>query len=120
MMKIFNTLKESLPVKCNRFINYYLLGIEGLIDSLITTVEKGVIPIDLKERDEHFGSNFKEPMKRTPFCKLFFGALEDFMLRILLVCAVISITIDMAFADAKERSHGILFQFNIIILILSL
>jgi magnesium-transporting ATPase (P-type) len=37
---------------------------------------------------------------------LFFGALEDFMLRLLLVCACISISIDLGFAEAHERSHA--------------
>jgi Ca2+ transporting ATPase len=63
-------------------------------------------PVDFKEREEHFGSNYKEPQKRTPFCRLFMGAMEDFMLRLLLVCAVISISIDMGFADEHDRSHG--------------
>ena len=44
-------------------------------------------------------------MKRTPFCRLFIGALDDFMLRLLLVCATISITVDVAFAEPHERSH---------------
>jgi magnesium-transporting ATPase (P-type) len=83
-----------------------LIGIEGLIDRLKTNGEAGLTPIDFNERAEHFGSNYKPPHKRTPFCRLFLGALEDFMLRLLLVCACISITIDMIFADPHERSHG--------------
>jgi len=82
------------------------LGIQGLIEKLRTNTEKGLTPIDFKERDEHFGSNYKEPARRTPFCTLFFGALDDFMLKLLLVCALISISIDMGFADPHERSHG--------------
>ena len=62
--------------------------------------------MDFKEREEHFGSNYKAPQKRTPFCRLFLGALDDFMLKLLLVCAVVSISIDMGFADASDRSHG--------------
>jgi hypothetical protein len=45
-------------------------------------------------------------MKRTPFCILFFGALDDFMLKLLLACAVISISFDMGFAEHHELSHG--------------
>jgi hypothetical protein len=37
-------------------------------------------------------------MARTPFYKLFLGALDDFMLKLLLVCAIISISFDMGFA----------------------
>jgi magnesium-transporting ATPase (P-type) len=62
-------------------------------------LQTGLIPNDFDERKAHFGNNYKEPPKRTPFCKLFMGALEDFMLRLLLVCACISIIFDMSFAD---------------------
>lgn len=61
---------------------------------------------DFREREEKFGSNYKAPAKRTPFYKFFFGALEDFMLRVLLVCAAISISIEVGFADEHERGHG--------------
>jgi len=40
------------------------------------------------------------------FCKLMLGALDDFMLKLLLVCACVSIAIDVGFADPHERSHG--------------
>jgi len=54
----------------------------------------------------HFGTNFKAPPSRTPFCRLFMGALEDFMLRILIVSAIISISFDLAFADTQHRKTG--------------
>jgi magnesium-transporting ATPase (P-type) len=73
--------------------------VHEIADKLNTHMEKGICTDDLKEREEFYGSNMREPPKRTPFCKLFFGALEDFMLRMLLVCAVISITFEMAFAE---------------------
>ncbi len=76
---------------------------------MVSNSEKGLIPTDFVEREAHFGSNFRAPPKRTPFCKLFIGALDDFMLKLLLVCAVVSISIEVGFADAKDRSHGKLF-----------
>ena len=45
-------------------------------------------------------------MKRTPFCTLFLGALDDFMLKLLLVCAVVSISFDLGFAHSDERKTG--------------
>ena len=87
-------------------LNFCKLGLAGLQEKLRTNIQRGLTSIDLKEREEHFGSNYKEPQKRTPFCRLFLGALEDFMLRLLLVCAVISISIDMGFASKSDRSHG--------------
>jgi magnesium-transporting ATPase (P-type) len=67
-----------------------------------SSLERGLNGEDFTERDEHFGSNMREPPKKTPFCKLFIGALEDFMLRILLVCAVLSISFDMGFSDKAD------------------
>jgi hypothetical protein len=73
-------------------------GPTGLAEKLRSNLETGLIPVDFAEREEHFGSNYKAPMVRNPFCKLFFGALDDFMLKLLLVCAVVSICFDMGFA----------------------
>ncbi len=39
----------------------------------------------------------------TPYWRLFLGALDDFMLRFLLVCAVIELSIEVGFADEHER-----------------
>ena len=81
------------------------LGLVGLQEGLKSNFESGLTPVDFQDRDEHFGSNYKAPPKRTPFCKLFIGALDDFMLKLLLVCACISISIDVGFAESHERSH---------------
>lgn len=87
-------------------------GIRGIADKLHTDLDRGLTPIDFEEREASFGSNFKAPIKRTPFCKLFFGALEDFMLRLLLVCACVSIIFDEAFATTPgERNTGIFILF---------
>jgi magnesium-transporting ATPase (P-type) len=76
------------------------------MNSLKTSAEGGIDIGEKFNRAEHFGSNYKEPPTRTPYCKFFMGALEDFMLRLLLVCAVISISIEVGFADKGDRSHG--------------
>jgi hypothetical protein len=34
---------------------------QSLCDKLKTSSERGLTPIDLKEREEEFGSNFKAP-----------------------------------------------------------
>ena len=36
----------------------------------------------------------KEPPKRTPFIMLLIGALDDIMLKILMVCAIVSMIVD--------------------------
>ena len=60
----------------------------------------------MTSREAAFGHNKKAKTERTPFCTLFLIALEDFMLRLLLVCAVISIAFEMGFADASHRKTG--------------
>ena len=80
-----------------------LLDLQGLAEKLHCDLNTGLNPSDFAEREERYGSNYKAPQKRTPFYKLFLGALDDFMLKLLLVCAVISISIDMGFAQEYER-----------------
>ena len=70
-------------------------GAEGLAELLETNTHEGLVPNDLEERDLAFGTNKKDPPKRTPFCKLVLMALDDLMLKVLLVAAVISIVISM-------------------------
>ena len=53
-----------------------------------------------------FGTNYKEPLTITPFCTLLLMALDDFMLKILIVCAIFSIVVDMSFATPEERGHA--------------
>ena len=42
-------------------------GIEGLADKLHTDPKNGIVPTDLEERDQAFGSNKKEVAKRNSF-----------------------------------------------------
>lgn len=74
-------------------------------EGLRTNYYEGLTPVDFAEREATFGSNKKPPTKRVSFFSLFFGALDDFMLKLLLVCACISIAIDVGFAEPSERSH---------------
>eukprot|EP00343_Euplotes_focardii_P007905 CAMPEP_0205819478 /NCGR_PEP_ID=MMETSP0206-20130828/1867_1 /ASSEMBLY_ACC=CAM_ASM_000279 /TAXON_ID=36767 /ORGANISM="Euplotes focardii, Strain TN1" /LENGTH=1118 /DNA_ID=CAMNT_0053113125 /DNA_START=29 /DNA_END=3385 /DNA_ORIENTATION=+ len=74
-------------------------GVEGIAEKLHSDPRNGIIPNDLDERDEAFGSNKKEPSKRNSFCKLFLMALDDFMLKVLIVAAVISLIVSMIFEE---------------------
>jgi len=78
----------------------------GLCEKLHTSIDKGLTPTDFEARAAHFGSNYKAPPKMTPYWRLFLGALDDFMLRFLLVCAVIELSIEVGFADHEERNTG--------------
>lgn len=61
---------------------------------------------DFKSRSDQFGSNYREPLKAKTWISLFIGALDDFMLKVLIVASIFSIIFDMILADPHERSHG--------------
>ena len=75
---------------------------EGICQKLKVNIETGLTGADFPQRTEHFGNNEKEAITATPFCKLLLAALDDFMLKVLIACAVISITVDMALASIKD------------------
>lgn len=82
------------------------LGVPGLADKLKTNIEAGLTPTDFEVREKHFGSNYKAPPKVTPFIELFLGAMDDFMLKFLLVCAIVDLSIEVGFATPDERNTG--------------
>lgn len=69
-------------------------------------VKVGLTGSDFKSRSDQFGSNYREPLKAKSWITLFFGALDDFMLKVLIVAAIFSIVFDMILAHPEERSHG--------------
>lgn len=74
-------------------------GIETICEKLKTSPTNGLKGDDLLKRDDAFGSNKKEPPQRASFCSLFLGALDDLMLKVLIVCAIVSMTISMIFEE---------------------
>jgi len=77
-----------------------------VVEKLKTNLESGLVATDLKERVEQFGTNKKDPPVRTPFCVFFIKALDDFMLKLLLVCACVDIGFGLGFAAPHDRSHA--------------
>lgn len=51
----------------------------------------------------------------TPFCKLFIMALDDFMLKVLIVSAVLSLTLEMIFAKPEDRNTAWIEGFAILL-----
>lgn len=74
-------------------------GNEGLARKLRSSVSEGLLGDDFYKRDKTFGDNKKEPTVRSTFFSLFMEALDDLMLKILIVCAFISIIINMIFEE---------------------
>ena len=88
--------------------------------ALETDFKKGISsdPLDLKLREEEFGHNHKKPPdlegindillflvklhKNQGFWSLLWSALGDFTLQILIVCAIISIIVEVSIAENSE------------------
>ncbi len=75
--------------------------VEELVYQLKTNTETGLN--DLDGREEAFGSNkvFVEPV--PPFCSYVWDALKDLMVRILIVSAVVSIVLGVAFSEDPSK-----------------
>jgi magnesium-transporting ATPase (P-type) len=65
-----------------------------LLEALDTNLENGITSASLEGRTKVFDTHEKEPPKRTPFYELLYGALDDIMLKILMICAVVSMVVD--------------------------
>lgn len=88
------------------YLQATLHGPAQLLASLDVSADQGIQTSTCAARVNCFGSNHKDPPTRTPFCTLLYNALDDFMLKLLIVCAIFSITVDMSFATPAERSHA--------------
>jgi P-type Ca2+ transporter type 2B len=77
-------------------------GNEGLARKLKSSVTDGLLGDDFAKRDQAFGDNKKEPPRRSGFWRLFLDALDDLMLKVLIVCAFVSMTISMIFEEENR------------------
>ena len=87
-------------------LSWHSVGFESLCNKLRVDPKVGLTGHDFAERTEKFGNNYREEPVAKSWFSLFIGALDDQMLKLLIVCAVFSITFDMILAEAHERSHG--------------
>ena len=67
---------------------------------------KGLNGSDFPARKEHFGDNFRPPLVPKSFCRIFWEALDDFMLKVLLVAATGSLIFEYIGADPSHYSTG--------------
>ena len=81
-------------------------GLEGLCSKLKVDLKKGLTPADLPERALHFGHNRNEPPVAEGFWSKFIGALDEFMLQVLLASGTFSIVVSMLTSDAAGRKTG--------------
>ena len=69
-----------------------------ILDKLKTSADTGLSEVDFEHRLNHFGTNKKEPPERTPYWEFFKKAIDDFMLKLLLVCACVDIGFGLGFS----------------------
>jgi len=80
------------------------VGVESISNKLKTNLENGLTGEDFPARKEFFGDNFREPLKAKSFCRIFWEALDDFMLKVLLVAATGSLIFEYIGADPDHYS----------------
>lgn len=82
-------------------------GNEGLARKLRSSVSEGLLGDDFSKRDATFGHNRKNPPERSTFWSLLMEALDDLMLKVLIVCAIVSIIINMIFEEEHRSTAWI-------------
>lgn len=88
LKKIVDLYKERTYVEELDYIGNDLGGISKLCEGLNTTLEGGIATLSQMGREEAFGTHAKPPPERTGFCTMLKEALDDFMLKILIGCAI--------------------------------
>ena len=93
-------------------------GITNLLHSLLTNEVNGISSTN--GREEAFGSNkvFFEPV--PPFCSYVWDALQDMMVRILIICAIIEIILGCTLSDdpSKDWIDGVSIIIAILVVVL--
>ena len=93
-------------------------GVDLLLSSLKTDSVKGIR--NTKGREEVYGSNkvFVEPV--PPFCSYVWEALDDLMIRILVVCAIVSIILGCTLSDdpSKDWIDGVSIVVAVLVVVL--
>ena len=95
-------------------------AVKNLLISLKTSDINGISSKTAEEREEWFSSNkvFVEPV--APFCAYVWEALEDMMVRILIVCAVVEIILGCTLSDdpSKDWIDGVSIIVAILVVVL--
>lgn len=81
-------------------------GAEGLARVLKTDLKNGLDETDFDKRAAQFGDNVGDKLVPKSFWTIFAEAMGDIMLKILLVCAVVSIVFESYIAISTTGSIG--------------
>jgi len=111
-MEVFSIFSLSLyKILLEQFFEY----------SLQTDFIKGLSsnPLELKAREQVFGHNRKAVRENESFWALWWNSLGDFTLRVLILCAILSIIVEMAMAQTKSaREVGWIDGFSILLAVI--
>ena len=80
--------------------------IDGISSKLKVDVTKGISGDSFPARTAFFGNNDRKPLVAKSFCKIFCEALDDFMLKVLIVAATGSLIFEYIGADPEDYGHG--------------
>lgn len=69
----------------------------------------------IQKRIKAFGTNRKYEPPLSSFCELFKEALDDFILKILIVASILSIAVEVAMADSSKRATAWIEGFVILV-----
>ena len=115
MKEIIEKYRQRKYVDELDYIKSKFGGVTGLLDGIKVNPDSGLETNDLYKYEREFGSHYKSPPVRTPFFTLLKEQLEDFMLRVLIVCAIFAIVTEQAFGTKEERAHNWIEGFAILI-----
>ena len=99
-------LFRGFPAELIKSLFFCYAGIEGISNKLKVDVTKGLSGDSFPDRTQFFGNNYRPPLKAKTFCKIFFESLDDFMLKVLLVAATLSLICEYIAADEDHYSTG--------------
>lgn len=92
-------------------------NLDWLLTALATDPKNGIssAPESIRCRKEVFGSNEKEPKQPPSLLSLFCEALDDFILKILMLSACVSIGLEVGLADPADRKSAWIEGFAILV-----
>ncbi len=90
--------KEAIKILDNKYG-----GVRGLVKALRSSSVEGILglPHDIEHRVKVFGINYIPPKPPKTFLQLIWESLEDTILRILIVAAILSLALGMIFEGVK-------------------
>ena len=84
----------------------FVTGVDGISNKLKVDMATGISGSTFPDRVKAFGDNVREPLKADSFCWIFWKALDDFMLKVLIVAATGSLIFEYIGADPEDYGHG--------------